>query len=202
MDPGQFDADLHNGRAGADRAAAARARKRDVQRSVATKGWRVFPVEVRIQAFNRGGRLFYIALASDITESQARRGAERMKLEERLRQAEKMEAIGTLAGGIAHDFNNILGAILGHGELARAARAEQRGAGAAGRWSRRAARPASSTILAFSRKRPRRAPPAAGVGRRGDARPPGALPAAGDPLRRLRGAEAATCSATPRSSTR
>jgi PAS domain S-box-containing protein len=52
----------------------------------------------------------------DITERREAE-AERARLETRLRQAAKMEAVGRLAGGIAHDFNNILGGILGYAEM-------------------------------------------------------------------------------------
>ena len=62
------------------------------------------------------GENFILAVIKDITEKKEAE-KETKKLEKQLRQAQKMEAIGTLAGGIAHDFNNILGAILGYTEL-------------------------------------------------------------------------------------
>jgi len=67
-----------------------------------------------------------VSFILDLTERKAAE-AERERLGQRLRQAEKMEAIGRLAGGIAHDFNNILGAILGYGEMTQKALGEGNG---------------------------------------------------------------------------
>lgn len=64
------------------------------------------------------GRRLAISMARDVTGSR-RAAAEKARLEDKLRQAHKMEAIGTLAGGIAHDFNNILATILGYAEMAK-----------------------------------------------------------------------------------
>ena len=80
---------------------------------------------------------------------------ERYRLEDQLRQAQKMEAIGHLAGGIAHDFNNLLTAILGYGALVQEAVQDRPEVAAEVGEIVRAgqrARQLTSQLLAFSRK--------------------------------------------------
>jgi PAS domain S-box-containing protein len=80
---------------------------------------------------------------------------ERKKLEEQLRQSQKMEAVGLLAGGVAHDFNNLLGVILGYADLIAEQVASQRELCEEVEQIRSAAERAASLtkqLLAFSRR--------------------------------------------------
>ena len=75
------------------------------------------PVEVTGILFEINEEQYSVSFVKDISE---RKEAEKkhLKMEEKMREAQKMESLGTLAGGVAHDFNNILTAILGYAQLA------------------------------------------------------------------------------------
>jgi two-component system cell cycle sensor histidine kinase/response regulator CckA len=73
------------------------------------KDAKVIDAEVIVHQLEYAGRPVLLMVAQDV--------GERQQLEEQLRQAQKMEAVGRLAGGVAHDFNNLLMVIKGHTEL-------------------------------------------------------------------------------------
>jgi PAS domain S-box-containing protein len=84
-----------------------------------TKSGSVFPAFERADAIKdlEGNLIGFIGIITDITDRR-RAEEEKRKLEEQVRQAQKLESLGVLAGGIAHDFNNLLMVVLGHAEMA------------------------------------------------------------------------------------
>ncbi|MBL3526215.1 MAG: DUF3365 domain-containing protein [gamma proteobacterium endosymbiont of Lamellibrachia anaximandri] len=107
-----------------------------------------FPVEFSAYPIRRDGEVVgAVATFLDITE--------RMKSEESLRRAQKMEAVGQLTGGIAHDFNNLLGIMLGNLDFLQQLVADNKKAGERVQTTTKAAlRAADLTkqLLGFSRR--------------------------------------------------
>ena len=113
-----------------------------------TKSGERIHLEVSSTPLTRDGRIVgMLAVCRDLTE--------RKRLEEQLRQAQKMETVGRLAGGVAHDFNNLLTAILGYSDFVQAALPPddpvQRDVAEIVRAAERAAR-LTAQLLAFSRR--------------------------------------------------
>ena len=110
-------------------------------------GQKVFDV-IKVPLFEENGaRRGMVVLGRDITNEQ--------NLEEQLRQAQKMEAVGQLAGGVAHDFNNLLQVILGYGDMLKDMVDKSSAAATPLDGILRAGRRASdlvSQLLAFSRR--------------------------------------------------
>jgi PAS domain S-box-containing protein len=105
-----------------------------------------FPAEICLSPIHTAEGTLISSAIRDITE--------RVRLEEQLRQSQKMEAIGRLAGGVAHDFNNILTAIIGYADLAASRPSVEAARQDVDEILRAADRAASLTrqLLAFSRR--------------------------------------------------
>ena len=74
-----------------------------------TKDGAVFPIELSVGEARSKNRRMFTGFIRDLTSRQ--------RMEEELRQSQKMEAVGQLTGGVAHDFNNLLTAIIANLEL-------------------------------------------------------------------------------------
>ncbi len=83
---------------------------------VLKKNGEKFFVDISSSLIELEGNTYVMGLFRDVSELKEAQDA-RQELENQLLQAQKMQAIGTLAGGVAHDFNNILSPIIGHSEL-------------------------------------------------------------------------------------
>ena len=113
------------------------------------------PVEIGLTPVATAEGMFILASIVDISARKTAQ-AERRRLEDELQQAQKLEAIGTLAGGIAHDFNNVLFGIVGYAELIGKARRPEEAAADLAELLKAAARGRDlvDRILIFSRRQP------------------------------------------------
>jgi PAS domain S-box-containing protein len=109
----------------------------------------VFPMELAVGEVVSGGERIFTGFIRDLTARQ--------RMEQELRQAQKMEAIGQLTGGIAHDFNNLLTVIMGNLEMLQA---RIGGEGRPATWIQEAYETAqhgadlTGRLLAFARRQP------------------------------------------------
>ncbi len=112
------------------------------------KDGRVFPVELSVGEARANGRRVFTGFIRDLTSRQ--------KMEQELRQSQKMEAVGQLTGGVAHDFNNILTAIIANLELLdpMLADPDQRELAREARGAAQDGAKLAAQLLAFARRQP------------------------------------------------
>jgi signal transduction histidine kinase len=123
----------------------------DVPRFYSLKGKRrdggIIDLESRAFAIQWGDRVAVCSMLTDVTEQR--------KIEARLRQSQRLEAVGQMTGGIAHDFNNLLTVIIGNSELMEEADDPfQRGLAEMTRKAAERGAELTSRLLAFSRREP------------------------------------------------